>query len=161
MLLHVEHEQYAESDHRERPQPRERYLPASGKLRQSLENADSESCESEIEVLGLDASHHRHVLGAMHPGVMLVKKKHDRPTDGENREHPPSPGRFQNAAGALKLKKAESEENYGKRLVLHIFEIVGETVRPTLGSEGPEFRVAENQQKQAGEQETKRPCEAK
>jgi len=36
----------------------------------------------------------------------------------------------------LKLKKAESKENYGKCLVLQIFEIVGEAVRPTLGPKG-------------------------
>src|SRR5258708_39203804 len=44
--------------------------------------------------------------------------------------------------------------------MLQIFEIVREAIPPTLRAEGPEFRVAEQQEEQAANQKTGRPCEA-
>jgi hypothetical protein len=38
---------------------------------------------------------------------------------------------------------------------------VGEAIRPTLGTEGPKFCVAEHEEKEAANQETDRPCEAR
>src|SRR5712664_4693706 len=100
------------------------------------------------------------MVGAVHPAVVLVKKKHRGTTEGKHREHPGGPGRFQNAAGALKLKDAQSKENHGERLVLQILVIAGEAVPPTLGTEGPQLRVTEDEQEKPGKQKTRRPREA-
>src|SRR6266851_9923464 len=100
------------------------------------------------------------MLGAVHPAVVLVKKKHRGTTERKRREHPGGPGRFQNAAGALKLKDAQSKENHGERLVLQILVIAGETVPPTLGTERPQLRVTEDEQEKPGKQKTRRPREA-
>jgi len=92
--------------------------------------------------------------------VVLVKKEHYGAAEGESREYPRSPGRFQNAASALNLKSAESQQDHGKHLVLQVFEIVCEAIPPTLGAEGPEFRVAEDQEEEAAKQKAGWPCEA-
>jgi len=44
--------------------------------------------------------------------------------------------------------------------MLQVFEIVREAIPPTLGAEGPEFRVAEDQEEEAANQKAGRPCEA-
>src|SRR5260370_25355775 len=100
------------------------------------------------------------MLGAVHPTVVPVKKKHRGTTDGKHREHPYGPSRFQNAAGALKLKDAQSKENHGERLVLQVLGIAGETVPPTLRTEGPQLHVTEDEQEKPGKQKTRRPREA-
>src|SRR5712691_658920 len=161
LLLRVEHEEDAEDDHEKGPEAREGQLPARGQLRQSFDEADAESGDGETQVLGLDVSHDRHVVRAMHAGVVLMKQKQHRTKASEYRKQPCGPGRFQNAAGALDLDNAESQENYGKRLVLHILGIVSETVPPALRAEGPQLRVAEDEQKQPGKQKASRPGKAK
>ena len=62
---------------------------------------------------------------------------------------------------ALDLDDAEGKQNYGKRLVLQIFEIMGETVPPALWTKGPQLGVAEDEQEQSGEQKASRPRKAK
>lgn len=146
----VEHEKDAEYSHQKWPEPRKHHLPASGYLGQPSENSNTESGGSKIKVLGLDARHRRHVLSTVHPAVVLVKKEHHGTTAGENWEQPSCPDRFKQAPGALNLEDAESKQNYGKRLVLQIFWIVGETVPPALGTEGPQLCVAEDEQEQPG-----------
>src|SRR6266481_3861615 len=137
LLLRVEHEEDAEDDHQKGPEAREGDLPASGQLRQSFDEADAESGDGETQVLGLDVGHHGHVIRTMHAALVLVKQEQHGTKAGEYREQPSGPGRFQNAADALDLDNAESQEDYGKRLVLQILEIVGETVPPALRNKGP------------------------
>jgi len=62
---------------------------------------------------------------------------------------------------ALDLDDAEGKQNYGKRLVLQIFEIMGETVPPALWTKGPQLGVAEDEQEQSGKQKASRPRKAK
>ena len=45
--------------------------------------------------------------------------------------------------------------------MLQVFQIVGEAIPPTLGTEGPEFRVAEHEEEQAANQKADRPCKAR
>ena len=45
--------------------------------------------------------------------------------------------------------------------MLQIFQIVGEAIPPTLGTEGPEFRVAEHEEEQAANQKADRPSKAR
>src|SRR5260370_1173184 len=148
--LGVEHEEEAENDHQKGPEAREGHLPSSGQLRQSLDNANAESGDREAQVLGLDVSHYGHVAGTMHTAVVFVKKEHHRTAGSKYWEQPRGPKRFQDTAGALNLDDSESEENHGKGLVLHVFEIVGETVPPALRSKG---RKAEHEQR--GQQGTR------
>src|SRR5216684_3134160 len=97
----------------------------------------------------------------MHAAVVLVKQEHHRTAESKHREQPSGPDRLQDAAGALDLDDAESQENHGKRLVLQILEIVGETVPPALRTKGPQLRVTENEQKQPRKQKTSGPRKAK
>src|SRR5260370_27330089 len=130
--LGVEHEEEAENDHQKGPEAREGHLPSSGQLRQSLDNANAESGDREAQVLGVDVSHYGHVAGTMHAAVVFVKKEKHRTAGSKHREQPSGPGRFEDAAGALDFYQAKSQEDYGERLVLHILDIVGETVPPAL-----------------------------
>src|SRR5260370_16712525 len=157
----VEHEKDAEYSHQKWPEPRKHHLPASGYLGQPSENANTEAGGGKIKVLGVDARHRGHVVSAVDPGVVLVKKEHHGTTAGEYREQPSGPDRFKHAPGALNLEDAESKQNYGKCLVLQIFGIVGETVPPTLGTEGPPLGVAEDEQERPGKWKTREPREAK
>src|SRR5260370_3170029 len=159
--LGVEHEEDAENDHQKGPEAREGHLPSSGQLRQSLDNANAESGDREAQVLGLDVSHYGHVAGTMHTAVVFVKKEHHRTAGSKYWEQPRGPKRFQDTAGALNLDDSESEENHGKGRVLHVFEIVGETVPPALRTKGPQLRVAEDEQKQPRKQKTSGPRKAK
>ncbi len=137
LSLLVQHKKDAKYDHQKRPEPCEHHLPASGQFRQPFENANTESGGCETKVLRLDASHDGHMLGAVHPAIVLVKQEHHGTTESQQRENPCGPGRFQNAAGALQLEEAQSKENHGKGFVLQILEIVGETVPPGLRTERP------------------------
>jgi hypothetical protein len=161
LSLRVEDEEDAEDDHQQGPEAREGHLPASGELRQSFGKTNAESGDGETQVLGLDVSHYGHVIWTVHAGVVLVKQEQHRTKASEHGEQPSGPGRLQYAAGALDLDDAERQEDDGKRLVLHILDIVGEAVPPALRAEGPQLRVAENEQEQPGEQKTGRPGKAK
>src|ERR1051325_5706943 len=156
-LFHVAHEKDSKSDHQEWPRLEECGFPARGQLRQSSNQANTAASDRKVEMLRLNARHHRHVIGAAHPAVMVVKKQQNGPKQGENGERPAGPCRFQNAAHALCLKDAKSQQDRGKGLVLQIFRVVAEAVPPALGSKGPELRVAEHEQEQAGKNKAGRP----
>src|SRR5260370_20244030 len=91
LSLRVEKQKDAEHDHQKGPEAREGRLPARGQLRQSFENANTEAGGGETQVLGLDASHHRHVVRTAHTAVVLVKKEHHRTTESKHGEHPRGP----------------------------------------------------------------------
>jgi hypothetical protein len=60
----------------------------------------------------------------------------------------------------LNLKSAKRQKDHSKSFVLQNLKVMREPVPPTLGTEGPEFCVAEDKEEHAASQKTDGPGEA-
>lgn len=74
-------------------------------------------------MLGLDASHRGHVIGADHGGVVGVEEQKNGAGDRDYRKNPCGPERSELLAGAGEFDTAECEKKDRERLMLNDFGV--------------------------------------
>ena len=123
-LFGIEHEQDPEDDHQGRPDLFKETLPAAIDFGEAFGQGYATANDGETEMLGLDVLHHFHVMGAVHPGGVVMEKEHDGSDHAEDGKGPGGPEAFQFAAGPLQFDEAEEQQDEGEYFMLQIFGIV-------------------------------------
>src|ERR1700739_4271903 len=88
---------------------------------------------------------------------MNMKQQQERACGACRRKEPCSPRCLQSSSGSLEFDVTKSKENYREGFVLKILGLVSDRIPRSLRAERPHLRIAEDQNKEPGREETHGP----